>query len=65
METAENIAKRLDKPVKSVLSMPVGQVMIFRRGEQPVVDERYPIFDDKDFQKLMKAKKTFLKLGVR
>ena len=65
LETAENIAKRLDTPVKHVLSLPVGQVMIFRRGEQPIVDERYPIFDDKDFQKLMKAKKTFLKLGVR
>lgn len=65
LETAENFAKRLDTPVKNVLSMPLGQVAIFRRGEEPIVDERYPIFEDKDFQKLMRGKKSFLKLGVR
>ena len=36
IQTASNIAKRLDLPLKRVLYMPIGTSWIFRRGHQPV-----------------------------
>lgn len=36
LETAENIARRCDLPLKRILSMPVGTNWIFRRGQSPI-----------------------------
>ena len=42
LETATNIAKRLDLPLKKVLYMPIGTNWIFRRGEEPVNGQIFP-----------------------
>ena len=53
IDTAESIAKRLDIPMKKVLSMPVGTCHIFRRGEAPYTDE---IIDLEAFEKEQKRR---------
>ena len=36
VETAEEVARRCDVPLKKILNMPVGTNYIFRRGQAPV-----------------------------
>ena len=55
IDTARSISIRLNAPVDEVLHMPVGQVMVFRRGQQPVVTQRYDVFQDKDYQRITGA----------
>ena len=57
IKTCKNISQRLDKPLKMVLSMPLEQVVVFRRGEEPFVSRRYQILNDPLYQVLM-AKKS-------
>ena len=57
IKTCKNISQRLDKPLKKVLSMPLEQVVVFRRGEEPFVSRRYQILNDPLYQVLM-AKKS-------
>ena len=57
IKTCKNISQRLDKPLKKVLSMPLEQVVVFRRGEEPFVSRRYQILKDPLYQVLM-AKKS-------
>lgn len=52
METAKNISLRLNVPMDEVLSMPVGQAVIFRRGQQPVVTQRYDVFRDEAYKRI-------------
>lgn len=54
LHTAKNISIRLDRPVEEVLSMPVGQFAIFRRGEKPVLAQRYNIFANELYQQVSK-----------
>ena len=54
LQTARNVSLRLNTPVDEVLSMPLGTFAVFRRGAQPVLARRYPIFDDPEYQQLMK-----------
>lgn len=44
--TAKNISVRLDAPLNEVLSLPVGREIVFRRGEKPIITDRYHILDD-------------------
>ena len=44
--TAEQIARRINKPVHEVLSLPVGSEYLFMRGQKPLELQRYKIFDD-------------------
>ena len=37
VETAKNIAIKLDMPIKKILYMSIGKSIIFRRGESPIV----------------------------
>ena len=46
MDTAEHIARRIDKPVDEVLALPIGQEYLFRRGQKPLQMKRYQIYDD-------------------
>ena len=39
IETARAVGQRCDKPMKTVLNMPVGSCWVFRRGENPVFTE--------------------------
>lgn len=46
LKTAHNVSLRMNMPVDAVLSLPVGQFVVFRRGQKPVKTQRYPILED-------------------
>ena len=46
-DTASVVARRLDVPVSDILWMPIGQEILFRRGQKPVRTERYDILHDR------------------
>lgn len=52
IDTARSISIRLNEPINKVLHMPVDQIMIFRRGQKPVVTQRYDVFRDQDYQRI-------------
>lgn len=43
LKTARSVSERLNVPLDEILYMPVGKIIIFRRGQKPVVTERYDI----------------------
>ena len=43
LDTAKAVAERCDLPFDKVLSMPVGQNWIFRRGEEPVYGQNFDL----------------------
>lgn len=45
-QEARNMALRLGLPVRRVLELPVGQAIVVRRGQKPVITARYPITED-------------------
>lgn len=54
LETARNIAERLNCPVGNVLYMETGMVYVFVRGRLPLLDERYPLEQHPAYQELMR-----------
>lgn len=55
LKTCRNIGERMNAPTDEVLYLPVGKVVIFRRGEKPVVTERYPVLEDEAYQAVTAA----------
>lgn len=53
LDTAKSISSRLNKPLDEILYMPIGQEFIFRRGQKPIITQRYNILEDKMYQKVM------------
>lgn len=51
IDTCEEISTRIDRPVDEVMNMPIGRVIVIRRGYTPVITERYPIFEDRIYRK--------------
>ncbi len=43
VDTAKAVAQRCDLPYRKILNMPVGTNWIFRRGEEPVHGENFPL----------------------
>lgn len=52
LSTAKNIGQRLDEPLDNILYMPIGNVIVFRRGQRPIKTKRYNILNDSNYQKL-------------
>lgn len=52
VETARSVSIRLDVPLADILYMPVGQEIVFRRGQNPVITKRYDIQKDELYQKV-------------
>ena len=50
LETADQIARRINKPVDEVLYLPIGQEYLFRRGQRPLQLQRYQIYNDPLYQ---------------
>ena len=44
--TADQISRRINKPVDEVLALPIGQEYLFRRGQKPLQLKRYQIYED-------------------
>lgn len=53
LKTAGNVSLRLNLPLDQVLAMPLGRFAVFRRGQRPVLAQRYPILEDPLYQQLM------------
>ena len=54
LRTAQNISLRLNAPLDEVLYMPIGQEVLFRRGQRPIVTRRYDIQKNDVYQKVTK-----------
>ena len=50
LTSSRSASERMNVPLEDVLYMPVGQMYIFRRGQRPVVTQRYNIRKDKLYQ---------------
>ena len=46
LDTAEQMARRINKPTDEVLALPRGQIYLFRSGQKALQLQRYRIFDD-------------------
>ena len=46
IDTAEQMARRINKPTDEVLALPRGQIYLFRSGQKALQLQRYRIFDD-------------------
>lgn len=55
LKTCRNISERLNLPLEDVLYMPLGHEVIFRRGQRPILTQRYNIFNNRMYQKITKA----------
>lgn len=55
--TCKHISERIDKSLKSILSMPLERVIVFRRGSLPVEARRYQILEDPLYKKYFCSEK--------
>lgn len=53
IKTCENVSKRMNKPLHKVMSLPLEQVVVFRRGSEPIVARRYQTLEDPIYKQLM------------
>ena len=54
LRTAQNISLRLNAPLDEVLYMSIGQEVLFRRGQRPIITRRYDIQKNDIYQKVTK-----------
>lgn len=52
LRTAQNVSVRLNSPLDEVLYMPVGQEILFRRGQRPIITKRYEIQKNTLYRKI-------------
>lgn len=52
LKTCRSISARLNKPLEDVLYMPIGREFVFRRGQKPVICERYRTLEDPVYQQV-------------
>lgn len=51
-ETARSLSLKLNVPLDEILYLPVGQIVVFRRGQRPVFSTRFDTFNDEFYQKI-------------
>ena len=54
LKTGRSISERMNVPLEDVLYMPIGQMIVFRRGQRPIVTKRYDVLQDEMYQKITK-----------
>jgi len=52
LRTAQNVSVRLNSPLDEVLYMPIGQEILFRRGQRPIITKRYEIQKNTLYRKI-------------
>lgn len=50
ISTARNVAEKINKPVSTVLSLSLGDVIVIRRGHKPVTAHRYRTYEDEIYK---------------
>lgn len=63
LRTAQNVSLRLNVPLDEVLYMPIGQEILFRRGQRPIVTQRYDIRNNSLYQQITKRYEQSLNAG--
>ncbi len=56
VDTATKISARLNRSLSTVLNLPLGKVVVFRRGSKPIINQRYQIFEDPKYKDLFDSK---------
>lgn len=54
-ETARALSLKLNVPLDEILYLPVGHIIVFRRGQKPVFSTRYDVYNDDFYQKITQA----------
>ena len=57
-ETARSLSLKLNVPLDEILYLPVGQIVVFRRGQRPVFSTRFDTFNDEFYKEITQTKKT-------
>ena len=65
LKTAQNVSLRLNVPLDEVLYMPVGQEIVFRRGQRPIITERYDVLNNRIYQQVTAAYKKQIQNNTR
>ena len=50
LKTGHSISERLNVPLEDVLYMPIGQIVVFRRDQKPLITTRYNVMKDQQYQ---------------
>lgn len=53
LKTAQSVSLRMNAPMDTVLALPVGQFVVFRRGQRAICAQRYPILEDLQYLQLL------------
>lgn len=53
-ETAKTLSLKLNVPLDEILYLPVGHIIVFRRGQKPVFSTRYDIYNDEFYKRITK-----------
>lgn len=59
LSTCREISIRTDRPMKDVLSLPVGKLYLMQRGKKAVFADRYPILEDPEYQNIVSKEKEY------
>lgn len=57
-ETARSLSLKLNVPLDEILYLPVGQIVVFRRGQRPVFSTRFDTFNDEFYKEMTQVHKT-------
>lgn len=52
LNTARSVSVRLNAPLDEVLYMPIGQEIVFHRGQRPIITKRYNILENELYRKI-------------
>lgn len=55
LDTGRNISLRANRPLDEILYMPIGDEILFRRGQKPIFTRRYNIFENEMYKKVTDA----------
>lgn len=64
IQTCRNISERLNVPIEDIFYMPLGQEIIFRRGQRPIVTKRYNILENEKYRKITEEYEKKLGIGA-
>lgn len=57
-ETARSLSLKLNVPLDEILYLPIGQIVVFRRGQRPVFSTRFDTFNDEFYKKITQVHET-------
>ena len=64
LQTAKNVSLRANLPLEDVLYLPVGKEMVFRRGQKPIITDRYDILSDREYRQLTREHNSKIEIDI-